>query len=184
MRTFIAIELSNDIRKELASLQNELKTADADVKWVKPENIHLTLKFLGEVKEESVEAIASALDKVGSGYTKFDISLFKVGAFPKLDHPRVIWVGIDNNCSVVEEIAVKIEDECEKLSFPREKRSFSAHLTLGRVRSPKNKTALKEKIMSLEVKPLTSQLRELTLFKSTLTPKGPIYSKLHVSNLA
>jgi len=182
IRSFIAIELSESIKKELAQLQEELKSCSADVKWTKPENIHLTLKFLGSVDEVQINQIKSILDKVASNCKPFKISLFKIGCFPKLDYPRVVWVGIDKGCSDAEAIAKDIEEDLSKIGFTKEKRSFSAHLTLGRVRSGKNRKNLVEKIKSLEFDSSTEMLaKEITLFKSTLTPKGSIYTSLHKS---
>ena len=184
MRAFIAIELPQDIRKGLREIQEELKKTDADVKWVKPENVHLTLKFLGNVADEKIKKIKSLLEEISSGYSKFEASVFKIGAFPKLEYPRVIWVGIDKGCNLLEEIAVRIEDECEHIGFAKEKRAFSAHLTLGRVRTGKNKIALKEKLLSAAVPQQSFIVDKIILFQSTLTPKGPIYTPLHSSILS
>jgi len=184
MRAFIAIELPDNIKEELSSIQSDLKTAQADVKWVKTENIHLTLKFLGEVSEVKITEIKTAIDRVSKDHKKFETSLFKAGAFPKIDNPRVIWVGIDRNCSLIEEIALKIDEECEKLGFKREERQFSAHLTIGRVRSGKNKDPLKEKLLAQDVKEQAFTVDKLTLFQSTLTPSGPIYTSLYTAPLA
>ncbi|MCQ9206380.1 MAG: RNA 2',3'-cyclic phosphodiesterase [Omnitrophica bacterium] len=183
MRTFVALELSDAVRAELERLQGKLGQVDADVKWVAPRNIHLTLKFLGDVEEGRIDEIKNALTRISSGEKAFEISLFRPGAFPGLDRPRVLWVGIDKGCAQVEKIASSAEEELEKIGFPKEKRPMSAHLTLGRVKSGKNKDALKEKILSLEVRPVTSQINHITLFQSTLTPKGPIYSVLHKATL-
>ena len=180
IRVFIALELSEEIKGELARLQDELKHTEADVKWVKPENIHLTLKFLGHITEEKVAHAKEVLTKIASSSKPFIINLFKLGCFPRLESPQVIWVGIEEGCAETEEIAKRLESELEGIGFEKEKRSFSAHLTLGRVRSGKNKTKLVEKIKTLQIKPsTTASIRELTLFKSALTPKGSIYTVLH-----
>lgn len=181
MRTFIALELSNEVREELSRLQEELKKVDADIKWAKAENIHLTLKFLGNVEEAKIEEIKKLLDNISSREKPFETSLFKLGAFPNLNYPRVIWVGIDKGCSEIEKIAGLVETELEKINFSREKRPFSAHLTLGRVKSGKNKAELKEKISSLQVQPKSCTINNITLFQSTLTPKGPIYTPLYAA---
>ena len=168
------------MKKELAGLQDELRSAGADVKWVNPDNIHLTLKFLGDITEEKKTDIANLLDDTASKYKSFETNLFKIGCFPRLESPRVIWVGIDKNCATIEEIADNLKVPLEKLGFPREKRRFSAHLTLGRVRSPKNKDKLVQKIKALEFNSNAfSSVSKLTLFKSTLTPKGSIYTVLY-----
>lgn len=181
MRTFIALELSAEIREELSRLHGEFKKTDADVKWVKPENIHLTLKFLGNVDEAKIEKIKNALGEISGREKPFEISLSGLGAFPNLNYPRVVWVGIDKGSSEAEKIAGLIADSMEKLGFPKEERPFSAHLTLGRVKSGRNKAGLKEKISSLSVQPKSCAVNHITLFQSTLTPAGPIYTPLYAA---
>jgi len=183
MRTFIALELSKGIKDELARCQEELKQSGADVKWVKTSNIHLTLKFLGEVTEEKLGGIKKILDSLAEERAPFEISLFKLGAFPNLDHPRVVWAGIDKGCREAEEIARVLSQELGRIGFPEESRGFSAHLTIGRVRSDKNKESLKRGVNSLEVRPESCGINEIILFKSTLTPDGPIYDKLYKAEL-
>ncbi len=205
MRVFIAIELSEDIKKELGELEDKLKSVGADVKWVKPEKIHLTLKFLGNINEKKpdqvkdvveragqikavnenkLEQVKAALNDVSSNHKPFKMGLFKLGCFPRLEHPRVIWVGIDAGCAEVEAIAGELEERLEGIGFPKEKRSFSAHLTLGRVRSPKGRKELVEKIKALDVKSSAlMEVSELVLFKSTLTRERSIYTALHKAGL-
>ena len=184
-RAFIAIKLNEQLHKELEQLQNKLKVADADIKWVKPENIHLTLKFLGNVTDEQIEKVKNTLKKIASDIQSYQIHLAEIGAFPKLSYPRVIWVGMDEGAEECKALAKSTEDAMEKLGFEKEKRSFSPHLTLGRVRSAKNrqpliKTVEKEKNFSSSSKLL---VEEIVLFKSTLTPKGPIYEPMFKGNL-
>jgi len=176
MRAFIALELSEGIRTELLRLQDELKKAGANVKWVIPDNIHLTLKFLGNIDESRLSEIENVLRPIADANSPFEINLFKIGAFPDINYPRVIWAGIDKGCSQAEEIARNIEGGLEKIGFPKESRPFSAHLTLGRVRSGKNKVGLKEKLLSTSVRPSACPIKHITLFESRLTPHGPIYT--------
>jgi 2'-5' RNA ligase len=178
MRTFIAIELPEEIRTILSRIQDELKQTQADVKWVKPENIHLTLKFLGEIEQDLIKKIHPILDGIAQKNSPFSLYLSQLGAFPKLQYPRVIWIGLTND-QQVSEIAKDLEKGMLKIGLPAESRPFSSHITLGRVRSGLNRKALVEKIESLN-KNLSSPQPEfkvlgLTLFKSTLTPQGPIY---------
>jgi 2'-5' RNA ligase len=185
MRTFIAIDLSDENKTTVAKLQDELKKTQADVKWVEPENIHLTLKFLGEVTDEYVGKVKDALDRVAAGLKPFELSLSGIGAFPKLDYPRVIWAGVEKGKEETEGIAKKVEDELEKIGFAREERPFAAHLTIGRVRSGKNKEALKVKLSELNRpdKPGNPQpVSQLILYQSKLSPKGPTYTPLHKSD--
>lgn len=180
MRAFIAIPLTEQVHQELAHLQDKLRKSNADVKWVEPFNIHLTLKFLGEIDEEQVEKIKVSLDEIAKNRHCFDIHLAKVGAFPKISYPRIVWVGIDEGYEECKALAEATEDAMERLGFKKEDRPFSPHLTLGRVRSAKNKTQLmacleKEKDFPSQSKVSVSKI---ILFQSILTPKGPAYTPL------
>jgi 2'-5' RNA ligase len=181
MRTFIAIELSDEIKNTLDQTQSHLKYAGADVKWVELSNIHLTLKFLGEIDEKTCENVKSILDETAKSYKPFEISLKEIGAFPNIDFPRVIWVGLDKGEKETTELADKINTALsDQVGFDKEARVFAAHLTIGRVRSPKNKPALKEKFTTCSLKLTTSQIvSSVILFQSTLTSAGPVYTKLH-----
>lgn len=181
MRTFIAIELPEQIRTILSSIQDDLKQTHADVKLVKPENIHLTLKFLGDIEQDLVKKIHSTLDEITQRYPSFSLYLSCLGAFPKPQYPRVIWISVTND-QPVSEIAKDLEKEMIRIGLPAESRPFSTHITLGRVRSGLNRKALVEKLEFLN-KNLSSPQPEfkvlgLTLFKSTLTPQGPIYEAI------
>ena len=183
MRTFIAIELPQKIIGTLSALQNQLKNTQADVKWVAPENIHLTLKFLGEVDEKKIEKIIQALEETAKDNQPFSIRLCALGAFPKINFPRVIWVGIDAGDEETKNIAFVLEEKLQKLGIPKEKRPFSSHITIGRVRSGINREKLVKELDILQGKGLLQENLEflatkITLFKSTLTPKGPIYEIL------
>lgn len=184
MRTFIAIELSDEIKESLAQVQSHLKYAGADVKWVAPENIHLTLKFLGEITEERCGKVKTALDVIAKSTKPFELSIKDIGAFPKIDYPRVIWVGLDKGAKESTELAAKVDEALSKLGFERETRPFAAHLTIGRVRSAKNKEALKEKVLSCQLSDISYQLiKAVILFHSKLTPTGSIYTKLHTAEV-
>jgi RNA 2',3'-cyclic 3'-phosphodiesterase len=178
MRTFIAIELPQEIKDTLGRLQQKLKAAGADVKWVEPANIHLTLKFLGEIDEPAKERISVSLEKICRSRPTFNISLSSCGAFPSIDSPRVIWAGIKEGDSQIKQIALDIEDALAQIGLPKEDRDFSSHITLGRTRSSKNRRQLSELLSSL--KPLEGSFpaAKITLYKSSLTPRGPVYEIL------
>ncbi|MFH0762716.1 MAG: RNA 2',3'-cyclic phosphodiesterase [Candidatus Omnitrophota bacterium] len=179
MRAFIAIELPEDILDALAELQEKLKSSGADIKWVAPENIHLTLKFLGEIDDKQLAAIARILEETGKNNTAFFIRLASLGVFPKADFPRVIWAGPGQGDEESKKLAAILEQESAGIGIPREKRPFSSHITIGRVRSLHNKDKLIQGLNNLEgyfpEKKLQFQVDRITLFKSTLTPKGPVY---------
>jgi 2'-5' RNA ligase len=189
MRTFIAIEISEDIARILAQIESHLKYAGADVKWVKPEIIHLTLKFLGEISEKKCEGVKLVLDDIAGSTKPFELSIKDVGAFPKIEHPKVIWVGLDNGAKGSKDLAYRIDETLSKIGFAKEERPFSPHLTIGRVRSSANRDKLTEKMSSASANFQLSavpshKVTSVILFQSTLTPQGSIYTKLHESRFS
>lgn len=187
MRAFIAIELPPEIKNSLAELQNQLKSSGADVKWVKPDNIHLTLKFLGEIDQSKLDKISKILEDISREKKSFPLRLASVGAFPKINYPRVIWAGIDAGDSETKEIAKELEAEIAKVGIPKEDRPFSSHITIGRTRTTLNQEKLVQILKILEHnlgnKKWEFMVTKITLFKSTLTPKGPIYEVLKETHL-
>jgi len=187
MRTFIAIELPKEIRDSLANLQDKLKSTGADVKWVEPNNIHLTLKFLGEIDDQKLDKITSILENIAKDKSSFHSCISSIGAFPRISSPRAIWVGIDKGNNETKEITKQLEEKIEKSGIPKEDRPFSSHITIGRTRSALNLQKLAQELKTLEnnlgIKVAEFDVTKITLFKSTLTPKGPIYEVLKEANL-
>lgn len=181
MRAFIAIELSESIKNSLSQVQSHLKYAGADVKWIERGNIHLTLKFLGEINEEKLQPIKMVLNEITKLFSPFEITLKNTGAFPNIENPRVLWMRMDKGAKKSSEIAGLIDEELSKIGFGKESRPFAAHLTIGRVRSARNKEALAGKLSAMGHElPAGDQLvTSLTLFQSTLTPGGAVYTKLY-----
>jgi len=187
MRAFIAIELPGEIKDFLSRAQERLKTSAADVKWVEPENIHLTLKFLGEIDDKKLNKILRIIEDLANGRDAFSMRLSSIGAFPKIDFPRVIWVGIDKGERETEEIAKGLEERIAKIGIPKEKRPFSSHITIGRTRSTLNREKLVQELFKLRDgfgrENLEFPVTKITLFKSTLTPAGPNYQVLKEASL-
>ncbi len=179
MRLFVAVELSEQARAEVAALQAELRRSGADVKWVEPENLHLTLKFLGETAEEKVAALTGALRQAAAEARPFSISMEGLGAFPQNQHPRVLWTGIKEGRQPLEELAAGVEEACSRLGFPSGERPFSAHLTIGRVRSPAGLGPLVQRLRETRFGPSDRvEVRRAVLFRSVLSPQGPVYRAL------
>jgi 2'-5' RNA ligase len=188
MRTFIAIDLPSETKEYLCRLQEELKPAGADVKWVPPQNIHLTLKFLGELNDKKLPKIENALEEAAGKTSGFSIAVYGLGAFPSLDHPRIIWVGIIKGNAEVSKLAAELEERIAvQAGIPKEKRPFSAHITLGRLRSGKNQQGLSRELKRLNHSPLPCpgefKVSGIKLYKSTLTPRGALYETLKLSLL-
>jgi 2'-5' RNA ligase len=184
VRSFIALELSPEIQTQLGQIQDELKKSDADVKWVNPSGIHLTLKFLGNLSLELIEEIKKILEQLAKEHQQFELKINCLGAFPKIEHPRVIWVGIEEGKDQSVKLAQELEERLIKLGFLPEKHPFKPHLTLGRVRSGRNRDQLKKLLTSFTFAQKTMQAEKLILFKSTLTPQGAIYQPLHQAKLS
>ncbi|NOZ69184.1 MAG: RNA 2',3'-cyclic phosphodiesterase [Deferribacteres bacterium] len=178
MRSFIAIELEGPVRESLSQLQEELKSCGADVRWVKPENIHLTLKFLGNISEETAGSIVSVLEKCCTGVSAFDIEVSGVGVFPDTKSPRVLWAGISGD-GTLRELQQKIEDGTASLGFKRENRKFVPHLTLGRFRSSGGKKILADKLEKHKDSSFGAvKVGSVVLMKSDLGPGGATYTRI------
>lgn len=187
MRTFIAIELPKEIKGRLAELQEGLEASGADVKWVKTENIHLTLKFLGEIDNKRLDKITAIIDSVAKDKKSYLVRIGSVGAFPKINSPRVIWVGLQEGDAETKAITEELEEKISKTGIPKEKREFSSHITIGRTRSGLN---IEKLVQGLEIlaadfggETLEFPVKKITLYKSTLTSSGPIYEILKEASL-
>lgn len=183
IRTFIAIELSKDLKDEILKAQESLKLSAADVKWVEYQNLHLTLKFLGDVAAEKIDKISGTLNQALHSFSSFFLSLEHLGAFPSMNSPRVIWVAAKAQDDKVKKIAEIIQDSLVSLKFPKEARDFKTHVTLGRVRGAKNKIKLSELLKVISVEQKQMSVGQITLFKSTLSSQGPHYEVLSIINL-
>lgn len=185
IRAFIAIELDPQAHNELSSLQETLKNSGADVKWVEPRNIHLTLRFLGGIKPVVSEEVKRIMTETAAHFKAFDLTIKDIGGFPDIDSPRVIWVGVDSGAGEATRIAKEIETKLESIGIPKEERKFHPHLTLGRARSRKNGDKLHELIGRTKFKG-NSKIKadHLTLFESRPAPQGSIYTPLFKASMA
>ncbi|MFH0877157.1 MAG: RNA 2',3'-cyclic phosphodiesterase [Candidatus Omnitrophota bacterium] len=181
IRLFIAVELPPAANTHLTEIQKTLKTSGADAKWVEPQNIHFTLKFLGPTPSEKFERIKSTLAQLFGSHKQFALCLESIGGFPSLDSPRVIWAGLNDANGQLRSMALVLDQALAGMGFEKETREFQAHATLARLRSGRNKIALIEKIKQLnqDLKPLEFSIDNITLFESKLSPHGPTYSILH-----
>ena len=188
VRSFIAVELPSAARDAVERVMRDLRaTAGDGVRWVRPEGIHLTLKFLGDIDVDSVPAISTALDRCAAFAAPFDLIVEGVGVFPNARRPRVVWVGLGRALESLQGLQQSVERELEALGFARERRAFTPHLTLGRVRdgvSAQQGRALSEAIAGASVQPgVDLPVRELALMKSDLRPTGAVYTRLHAARL-
>lgn len=179
MRLFVAANLADQLKEALAQLQGALKAKGGDVSWVKPENLHITLKFLGEVGEERLQEIKAAIASSVVGISSFSLSFGGLGAFPNLRSPRVIWIGVKEGGESLSALHSHVEEAFEQIGFPREGRPFTPHLTLGRVRSLKGLEGLVEGLNTIKADALGGMVLErVDLMQSRLHPAGAIYTAL------
>ena len=184
-RAFIAIELPDQIRHAILNVQNRLKRELKGIKWIAPGNIHLTLRFLGDLDKSEIDTVIKALDNAAFKGTPFSFSAKGVGAFPGFSRPRVLWVGLAGEVSRLSEFYVVLEDQLERFGLEKEERKFKGHLTIGRVKGRLDSRRFIESIkpfMDFETEPFS--VSQIILFKSELRPEGPVYTRLHKARLS
>ncbi|MHB8882651.1 MAG: RNA 2',3'-cyclic phosphodiesterase [Thermodesulfovibrionales bacterium] len=178
LRCFIAVELPGDLKSRIGAVIEQLRQTGADLKWVREENLHITLKFLGSTPETSIKDLISALQKKLSHYAPFYIRISGVGSFPPGRHPKVVWIGLEASCPLAA-VHDEIDEVMSGYGFTPEKRLFSPHLTLGRVRSNRGLTGLVATLHDMERKAFGDvEVRGVALMKSELKPAGPEYVRL------
>jgi RNA 2',3'-cyclic 3'-phosphodiesterase len=183
VRSFIAIELPEEVKASLTRLQSRLKFAGrSDVKWVSPNSIHLTLQFLGDVPADKIESIVRAMEEGAKGTAPFKLEIKGLGAFPNLRRVQVVWVGVEGDLETLLLLQKRIETGLVPLGFTPEKRAFSPHLTLARVRetaSLPEREQLGKLISGMEFESSgTIEVTSLSLMRSQLTPSGAIYTQI------
>ena len=179
IRSFLAFPISSDLKESLGYILNDLQQTRADVKWVRLENIHLTLKFLGDIEEIDLEKISSVLGESCCGFGPITSHLSEIGIFPDLRHPRIVWAGLDDSKKKFQVLVEALEERLEKLGFAKDEHPFKPHITLGRVKSSANLKNLIQTIQQITFEGKNQHTFEkIILYKSTLTPQGPIYEVL------
>ncbi|WP_175059203.1 RNA 2',3'-cyclic phosphodiesterase [Thermococcus sp. 2319x1] len=178
MRAFIAIDINDEVRQKLIEAQEKIeKTKSAKIKFVEPENLHLTLKFLGEITEEQAEHVKKLLEGIAKKHKKHRVKVKGIGVFPNYNYVRVIWAGVEND-GEIRKMAKEIDNALFKLGFKREE-DFVSHITIGRVKFVKDKVELMLALKELSNEEFGEfEVGAIELKKSTLTPKGPIYETL------
>ena len=179
MRTFIAIEIPEEIKKEMAKVQDELKRSGADAGWTRPEGIHLTLKFLGEVPEAKIEEIKNALVQAAEATSRFRLKITGAGAFPNPKNPRVVWLGVSGDIDKLSALQGSVEESMTAMGFDREERAFSPHLTLARIKYLRPRYSWQTAIDSIkDIKLAEFDVDHVSLMKSDIKPSGAVYTEI------
>ncbi len=184
VRTFVAVLLADELKSRISEVQRQAKKLAPDVKWVEPENFHITLKFLGNIRECALDDVFSAVEDAAKSYPKFEVSVGGLGTFPNVKNARVVWVGIEAGHEKLAALASAIDVRLAELGFPQEDRDFKSHITIGRVKSKKHLGALAQGIEKIKADNLgTQKVSSIAVMQSTLRPEGPVYSPLRVVDL-
>lgn len=178
IRTFICIEAPDSIKERIGELQQTLRRHDAKISWVKPSNIHLTLRFLGDVATRSIPAVEAAVERAALRSQPVVIEVGTTGCFPSVKRPRVFWVGLTAVPDALADLHAMIEEELALEGFPTDDRRYSPHLTIGRVRSPKNANRVAEELIATGFKRESFQAARVIVMRSNMNPGGSIYSPL------
>jgi len=179
MRSFISVELPDDLKKTISASTAVLREIESGIKWVEEQNLHLTLKFLGWVEDKDIDKMLRLAEESVKGAGSFRLKLSGTGTFPEGKSPRVVWIGVAEGGERLKEIAEKLEEKLSKAGFRSEEREFSSHLTLGRVKDKKGVDLLIEKIKEGKEQVFGELVVDhINVMKSTLTPKGPIYERI------
>ncbi len=179
IRTFIAVGIGDEIRRCAAQLIEQWRPLARGIKWVEPENLHITLKFLGDVASGRIAAICDAVTEATKQVPPFELIVCRAGAFPNIERPRTLWLGTGEGADELAELHRRIDLQLAELSFPVEGRPFKGHLTLGRVRRAGRSPALTEQMRKqAEFCAGSVWVSEVTVFSSRLTPNGPVYDPM------
>lgn len=175
MRTFIAVDLDGEIKKALTALIENLRKRGGNIKWVKQQGMHITLKFLGEVESTKTSEIDAVLENIANNFKPFSLKIKGTGYFPHNRNPRVLWTGVESEESL-NFLQQQLEKELEIIGFPREKRTFHPHLTLGRVKTPSSIQEIIRELKKHEEEVFGEMVvHKITFFQSILNPSGAEY---------
>lgn len=177
-RVFCAIELPAEVRARLDDHVRRLRKEAPEVaaSWSRVENIHLTLKFFGNVDVNRIQKISEAAERAVKEFSTFHIRVGGTGVFPRPSRPQVLWIGVNDPSGQLMALQEKFENECAAEGFPKEDRAYRPHLTLARLRKPEGARQLAEAHLKMQFEPIQIEIDEVVLFRSELSPKGSRYS--------
>ncbi|HEY4308336.1 MAG TPA: RNA 2',3'-cyclic phosphodiesterase [Pirellulales bacterium] len=185
VRTFIAVEISSEVRSRAARLISQLEATGANVRWVKPEQMHLTLKFLGDVDMREIPEICAAVSQATADVPPFSLRMAGAGAFPNLSQPRTIWLGADDGVDEIQDLHQRLDQSLAKLGFRPEPRRFRPHLTIGRVRNADRGMAEMARLLEEHANFVAGviDVDEVVTFSSELERAGPNHETLATAEL-
>src|SRR5215213_534443 len=183
-RVFCAVELPDEVRARLEDHVSRLRKEVPEVaaSWSRVENIHLTLKFFGNVEVNRIQRISEAAARSVEPITAFHIGVGGTGVFPRPSRPQVLWIGISDPSRQLTALQARLENECAAEGFPKENRAYRPHLTIARLRKPEGARRLADAHLEMQFEPIEVKLKELVLFRSELSPKGSKYTVISAAD--
>jgi RNA 2',3'-cyclic 3'-phosphodiesterase len=179
LRTFVAVEIPGDLLKALETVQSELRRRGMRARWTRPESMHLTLKFLGNIPADHVAGVTDALQSAAAGHAAFRLTAAGIGVFPGVRRPRVVWAGLSGATAALARLQRELDDSLAAVGFAREERGFHGHLTLGRFAEGVDGGLIAEGVAFYASATFGDfEVCELVLFQSDLQPRGPVYRAL------
>ncbi|MBM4388461.1 MAG: RNA 2',3'-cyclic phosphodiesterase [Deltaproteobacteria bacterium] len=179
VRTFLAVPISEEVKQVIEGLSIRLKAMLPDVRFVKKENLHITLRFLGEIEQDRINELKKALINPVCGFGRFKIFMAQIGAFPHIKRPKIVWIGVKDPDQKLRELYNSVDSALTGLGLPPEERSFTAHLTLGRIKEGRKLNDLDRVLEPYFGRAFGESIVDrVTFFKSELMPDGPIYTPL------
>ncbi len=177
-RIFTAIDISDGARRQVSDYLADLRAEFPNVRvgWDKPEKLHLTLKFLGDIDEPKLHNLTDAVNEAAKQISDFKLKISKTGAFPSKKNARVLWLGVEDEKESLQKLNQILEAECESKGFAREKRNFKAHLTIARLREPQNLKELIERHLQKDFESREFSVSEVVIYQSLLQKTGSVYS--------
>ena len=184
-RVFCAVELPDVVRARLEDHVRRLRKEVPDVaaSWSRVENIHLTLKFFGNVEVKRIEKISATAERVVKQFSRFQIAVGGTGVFPRPSRPQVLWIGVSDPSGQLSALQEKFEDECAAEGFEKEDRAYRPHLTIARLRKPEGARHLADAHLQMKFETIEVELKELVVFRSELSPKGSKYTAISAAHL-
>lgn len=179
MRAFIAIEIPDEIKKEMIGIQEQLRTTKVDAGWPRPEGVHLTLKFLGEIPEARIPEIMDSIRTAAEGIGPFRLEVRGVGAFPNPKNARVVWIGLGGEVETLTKLQARVEDALSRIGMAREERAFTPHLTVGRIKFIRSRDRWLKALDEMKDIVLPGfDAAAVSLMRSELKPSGAVYTEM------
>ena len=177
-RTFIAVPVS----ERLFNLQEKLKATISEkkgkIRWLRKDQLHLTLKFLGDTTEDSINDVRRIMQNIADEFKPFNVSIQKTGCFPKIERPRVMWVGVSGELAKLDQLVERIQKKLNPLGFPKDEKKYYPHITIARAKYPQKKTPDISTFLDTSFDPIPFQIKKVQFISSELFPNGPVYTCL------